>query len=174
MSESGRKDLGYPQSEITHRRFILERWCNSYGAGGCPSVLGVTQFVYYIRVSKYLTFNRSLLLNNPEEKGIAIYSDAGASGGCAHSNNILQPWWLGFSTTGSLTDAQVKAQDIEITDPAPLDIDVAWSKLPQPTDAGWNNKIYVHIVWDSASYIQLAPMYDGILKVVKHNRDLEV
>ena len=173
MSETSRKDKGYPRSEVNMRHFMLFLWCGGFGGGGCPETLDATQFVYPIRVSKYIRLNRSLLFNNPEFKGVDIFSDGGPDG-CDHSKDTRQPFWLAFSADGVMTDAEVKAADIELNQAPPFDILVPRLKLPQPKDPGWDNIIYVHIVWDSAAYVTDDPMQDGILKTIKHDYDVGV
>ena len=82
MSETGRENLGYPRSNVRSRKFMLERFCGGYGFGGCAEITDATQFVYAIKVPKYLVFNRSLTLNNPDDNGVDIFEDAGADEFC--------------------------------------------------------------------------------------------
>lgn len=181
MSESGRKDLAFPRSEITDTPYQILKFCGGAGGGGCYVVLGATQFVYPIRVPKFLTFNRSLLLANKEFIAIDIFTDGGPDGFfCSNTPAVRVPWYLGFSDDGVLTDAQVKDQDIVINTAPPHEILVNWNKLPQPVLQGggvnpdWENRIYVHIVWDSPLYVMQFPMYEGILSVIKHDYDIKI
>lgn len=180
MSQTGRKDLAKPKSQQETVLLDIIQYCGGGGGGGCPITMDATQFVYPIRVPKFLVFNRSLLLENPEFIGVNIYTDAGATMFCDHSLGSLVDWWLGFSANGVLTDAEVKAQDIQISGMSPHEIFVNWNKLPQPVLRGggvnpdWENRIYVHIVWDSAGFVTESPMRDGILNVVKHDYDEKI
>lgn len=180
MSQSSRKDLAKPKSQNASTLFDILQYCGGGGGGGCAITLDATQFVYPIRVPKFVVFNRSLLLRNPEFVGVNIYSDAGSNGFCDHSLGTIQPWWLGFSDDGILTDEEVKNQDIQITGLSPHDIFVNHNKLPQPVLMGgganpdWEFRIYVHIVWDSPGEVVEAPLYDGILQVVKHDYDEKI
>lgn len=181
MSERGRNDAAYPRSEISDTPYQILKFCGGLGGGGCAILLSATQFVYPIRVPKFLTFNRSLLLANKEFIGVDIYTDAGPDGFfCTHTLGSRVGWWLGFSDTGVLTDLEVKAQDIPITGAPPHEILVNWNKLPQPILQGgginpdWENRIYVHIVWDSALYVSATELYEGILSVTKHDYDLKI
>lgn len=183
MSETRRADLAYPKSQTDDQgMFYLFQRCGGSGAGECGVVLGTTQFVYPIRVSKFVTFNRSLLLQNPYAFGnVEIYNDLGAGGLCDHNMGTLQPWYLAFSDNGVLTDQEVIDRGIYISDPEPpFDIEVDWSKLPQPVLTGggvnpnWQNRIYVHIMWGNPGFLtrQSDPLEEGALKVVKHNQDI--
>lgn len=183
MSESGRKDFAYPRSEEKAANFMILRFCGGAGGGGCAIQLGVTQFVYSIKVPKFIVYNRSMVFENPEQVGIDIYTDAGATMFCDHSAGSRVNWWIGFSDNGILTDAQVKAQNMMIdvtTDPPPQTIEVQGIKLPQPVLKGgganpnWENRIYVHIVWDSPSYVTEAGVSEASLRLTKHDYDIKI
>lgn len=184
MSQSTKKDFGYPRSQEEARTYQLLRFCGGQGGGDCPPVLGYTQYKYPIRVSKFLTYNKSLLLENPEFTGVDIYTDAGASGFCDHSIGTRVPWWLAFSDDGVLTDAEVIGQGLQINGAPPHQIYVQAQKLPQPVLRGgganpdWENRIWIHIVWENESYVTqssfLANNIEGVLKVVKHDYDVKV
>lgn len=182
MSETRRADLAYPKSQTDDQGmfYYLQR-CGGMGAGECGVIIGSTQFVYPIRVSKFVTFNRSLLLQNPTLGGVEIFNNLGSGGVCANNLGTWQPWYLAFSDNGILTDDQVRERGILISAPMPpFDVEVDWSKLPQPVLEGggvnpnWENRIYVHIVWASAGYLfrQSNPLREGVLYVVKHNQDI--
>lgn len=193
MRRTGRKNLGYPRSQQSEQGDIDTRipGCRVLnffegGVGGpwCPIILGVTQFVYPIRVSKFLVKNRSLVLHN-DWPGVDIYTDGGPEGYCSISHGVQQPWWLGFSADGSLTDGEVIAQgnkierDTLLSDD-PYQIEILGNKLPQPTLLGgganpdWEYKIYIHIVWLSADYIQDTDMIENILEIAKHDYDIKI
>jgi hypothetical protein len=180
MSETSRKDLAKPKSQADGLLQDILQYCGGGGGGGCAVTMDSTQFVYPIRVPKFVVFNRSLLLRNLEFVGINIYSDAGSNGFCDHTLGTLQPWWLGFSDDGVLTDTEVKAQDIMIDTLSPQDILVMHNKLPQPVLMGggvnpdWENRIYVHIVWDSPGLVREFALVEGILQVVKYDYDEKI
>lgn len=170
------EERGYPKS-LQKKDWALYRYCGGAGGGDCPVVQNKTQVRFAIEVNPFLVYNRSLLLRNPEFFGVVLYQDLGPSGFCSHSYNINNPqdWWLGFSTTGSLTDAQVVSQQLlqdNLT--PPFDIEVSANKLPQPTDPNWDGKIYVHIAWINPSYVSDREYEDDIqyLRVVQHNYDV--
>lgn len=179
-SESPRKDLAYPKSQVETPKLYLIRYCGGSGGGDCVVVLGATQFVYSIRVPKHLVFNKGLLLTNPDFLGIDIFTDAGVAGFCDHSAGSRVPWYLAFSDNGVLTNDQVKQRGLTLFAAPPFDIEVGAEKLPQPVLPGgganpnWANRIYVHIAWDSPTYVQARPMQEGMLKVVKHNYDIKL
>lgn len=185
MSQSKRKDFAYPKSNITINDFLIFRFCGGSGGGECPAELGTTHFIYPIRVPKHLVYNRSLLLRNPEFLGVEIFGNAGAVGLCnPASDGVRQPWWLAFSDDGSLSDIEVMQRGIKLTAAPPYDIEVDASRLPQPVLRGgganpnWENRIYVHIVWESASYVTFsAYLYnqdERVLEMVKHNYDIKI
>lgn len=181
MSETTRKDLGYPKSDLKDvSNFRILKFCGGGGGGACGVLLGATQFVYPIRVPKFLTYNRSMLFENPEFIGVEIYSDGGSDGLCDHTLDALQPFWVGFSDTGVLSDLEVKSQGIMFNQLAGFEFEVQGLKLPQPVLLGgganpnWSNRIFVHIVWNSTGFVQQVPMRDGIFKVIKHDYDQKI
>jgi len=181
MSETTRQNLGYPRTELKDvSNFRILKFCGGAGGGACVVLLGATQFVWPVRVPKFLTYNRSLILENPEFIGVDIFTDGGVSGFCDHSAVTRVPWWVGFSDTGVLTDQQVRDQGIQINSAPPHEIEVQGLKLPQPVLLGgganpnWSGRIYIHIVWDSPLYVQAVNMYDGILRMIKHDYDIKV
>ena len=180
MSGTTKKDVGYPKSEEEAIKYLILRFCGGAGGGGCVTLLGATQFVYPIRVSKLLTYNKSLTLDNLEFTGVDIFTDGGSVPFCDHSPDVRQPFWLGFSDDGILTDGEVKKQDIQITGAPPHQIFIQGNKLPQPVLRGgginpnWENRIYVHIVWNSSSFVSVFPLSESSLGVVKHNQDLKI
>lgn len=180
MSETGKSDVGYPRSQEETRKFQLLLFCGGAGGGDCVVLLSGTQFVYSIKVPKFLVYNKSLILENPEFTGIDIFTDAGAAGFCDHSAGTRIPWWIGFSDDGVLTDAEVIAQGIQITGAPPHQIEVQGLKLPQPVLLGgganpdWENRIYVHIVWGLEGAVAQFTLSELSLKIVKHDYDVKV
>ncbi len=187
MSETRRKDLAYPKSQININDFLIFRFCGGSGGGECPVLLGASEFVYPIRVPKHLVYNRSLLLNNPEFLGVEIFGNAGAVGLCnPASDGNRKSWWLAFSDDGILSESEVKARGIFIDGSVapPYTIEVDGSKLPQPVLRGgganpdWEQRIYVHIYWGNPSYVTfsafLANRDERVLEVVKHNYDIKI
>lgn len=172
MSETGRADLAYPKSKVDDRTAFWYSYCGGSGAGSCLNTLGATQYVYPIRVPKFTVFNRSLLLTN--NLAVDIGTNAGFDGICANSYGTRQPFWLAFSATGVMTDAAVKAVGIMLNQasyPA-YDIFVQAKDLPQPSDADWQGRIYVHIVWDSAGYVNDGgDMHPDMFNLTKHDMD---
>lgn len=175
MSQTGRKDLAYPKSKVESWQAYWYVYCGGSGAGSCLNVLGVTQYVYPIRVPKFTVFNRSLLLRN--ESAIDIGSDAGSDGLCAHTYGSRQPWYMAFSADGVMTDDEVKTRGVMLNQSAddPYDIFIQSKDLPQPTDPDWANRIYVHIVWDSVSYVnKWGDFHPDMLTLVKHDMDEKI
>lgn len=174
MSETSRLDVGYPKSKHDGRMAHWYTYCGGSGAGMCLFPLGMTQYVYPIRVPKFTVFNRSLLLRNQYK--IDIGTNAGSDGICANSYGVRQPWYLAFSATGVMSDAEVKAVGKMFNQPSdPYDIFVQAKDLPQPTDPAWQNRIYVHIVWDSPSYVNTSGAFvPDMLALVKHDMDEKI
>lgn len=189
MSQTGKKDRAYPRSNedkstngggLTRALgFRVLGFCGAVGGYVCPVVLGATQYVYSIPVSKFIVYNRSLLLQN-SLFGVDIYTDGGADPFCPNTVNVRQDWWLGFSDDGVMTDLEVKGQGNQFNAELPYQIEILGNKLPQPIlldgspNPNWDNKIYVHVVWNSALYVQPTAMFENILKVAKHNYDIKI
>lgn len=172
MSQSGRKDLAYPKSKVDAGQAYWYVYCGGSGAGSCLNQLGATQYVYPIRVPKFVVFNRSLLLRNDV---VDVGSDAGSDGFCAHTYGTQQPWWIAFSADGVMTDAEVKAVGMQFQQNAGYDIFVQAKDLPQPNQPDWQNRIYVHIVWQETSYVNRnGDFYPDMLTVVKHDMDEKI
>lgn len=175
MSETGRADLAYPKSKVDAFQAYWYVYCGGSGAGSCLFPLGITQYVYPIRVPKFTVFNRSLLLRN--QSAVDIGTNGGSDGFCANSYGSRVPWYLAFSATGVMTDAEVKARGIMLNQSAddPYDILVQAKDLPQPSDPDWQGRIYVHMVWDSAGYVnKWGSFRDDMLTLVKHDMDEKI
>lgn len=170
-SDTARK--GYPKS-LQKRDFSVYYFCGGGGAGACPVTQGKTQVRYGVELDPFIVSNDSLLLRNPEFGGIALYTDLGPDAFCSKSYNINDPedWYLGFSNDGVLTDAEVIAQGNRQSGLViPYDIEIAGTKLPQPTDSDWSGTLYIHIAWTNANFISDEIYIDDVqyLKIVKHN-----
>ena len=174
MGASDTEKRGYPKS-LQKRDWTLYRYCGGGGAGGCPPYQGKTQVRFGVELHPFLVRQDSITLRNPEFLGIALYDNAGPDGfGCTTSYVLgtEKQWWLGFSNDGVLTDADVRAQNLLQTSVRPpFDIQVAGTKLPQPTDSDWSGTLYIHIHWADPNYVSDQVYADDIqyLRVVQHN-----
>lgn len=173
MGASDITQRGYPKS-LQKKDFTVYLYCGGSGGGGCAYPQGKTQVRYGIEMNPFIVSNESILFRNPAFFGIVLYPDAGVGGGCPNSYSLgtERTWYLGFSNTGTLTDAQVIAQQLPQSAGAPpFDILVGRNKLPQPTDADWTGILYVHIVWADANYVSDQIYQNDIqyLRVVQHN-----
>jgi hypothetical protein len=179
MGATDTKQVGYGKSQ-QKKDWAIYRYCGGSGGGGCPYVQNKTQIKFAIEVNPYLVKNNSITLRNPQYFGIQIFQDLGPDGfGCSNSYNINNPqdWYLGLSADGVMTDAEVIAQN-QLQDNllSPFDIEVTGRNiLPQPTDAGWDSKIWCHIVWTNPLYVsdQLYVDDTQYLKVVQHNYEVK-
>ncbi len=173
MGSQDQLSQGYPKS-LQKKDWLIFRYCGGKGGGGCYWLQTLTQVRFAIEVNPFLTRNRSLTLNNPA--GVIEFYNPGVDtgGGCYTSSGSPLRWYLAFSTTGVLTDAQCVAQGNLQGGAAGYDIDIAGSKLPQPTDAGWNSKIYIHICWLTTNIVSDAVLANNqqYLRVVQHNYDV--
>lgn len=175
MSETSRLDLAYPKSKVDAATAFWFIYCGGSGAGSCLNPLGVTQYVYSIRVPKFTVFNRSLLLQN--NSAIDIGTNGGFDGFCSNSFGTRQPWYLAFSADGIMTDAQViaKGKMFNLAAFPAYDIFVQAKDLPQPKDANWQGRIYVHIVWASSTYVNRhGDFHPDMLTLVKHDMDEKI
>lgn len=174
--DSGRHDLAYPKSQVDSPLFTLFYACGGSGSTNCPTTMGVTQYVYSTRVPKFVVFNRSLIFDNGTySPGVTIYSDGGSDAFCSHTLSVRQDFWVALSANGVLTDAQVMARGVHVagSNIPPYNIQFDWNKIPQPKDAGWQNKIFIHIVWASTLYVTRNAMHDDILTLTKHDYDIK-
>ena len=175
MSETGRADLAYPKSKFDAKSAFWFIYCGGSGGGGCLTALGVTQYVYSIRVPKFTVLNRSLILQN--NNSIDIGSNGGFDGLCTDTYATRQPWYLAFSADGILTDAQVISKGKMFNQAAfpAYDIFVQAKDLPQPKDANWQGRIYVHLVWGSPTFVNRGgDMHPDMLTVIKHDMDEKI
>lgn len=164
---------GYPKS-LQKKDWLYFRYCGGKGGGGCFYVQTLTQVRFAIEVNPFLVRNRSLTLNNPA--GVIEFYGKGTDlgSGCFTSSGSPLNWYLAFSTDGVLTNAECVAQNNLQTGAAGYDIEIPESKLPQPSDAGWDGKIYVHICWIVAGIVSDAVLANDqqYLRVVQHNYDV--
>lgn len=177
MGATDTEQVGYPKS-LQKKDWTLYRYCGGSGGGACPYVQNKTQIKFAIDVNPFLVKNTSLTLRNPDFAGMVLYQDLGPDGFCSNSYNVNAPqdWYLGLSADGVMTDAEVIAMNLlqdNLT--PPFDIDISKNKLPQPTDAGWDSKIWCHIVWTNALYVSDQLYVDDVqyLRVVQHNYEVK-
>lgn len=179
MGATDVKQVGYGKSQ-QKKDWTLYRYCGGSGGGGCPYVQNKTQIKFPIEVNPYLVKNTSITLRNPEFSGIQLYQDLGPDGfGCSNSYDVNSPqdWYLGLSADGVMTDAEVIAQNLLQDNLAPpFDIEITGRNvLPQPTDSGWDGKIWCHIVWTNPLYVSDTLYVDNTqyLRVVQHNYEVK-
>lgn len=179
MGNRDTQQVGYAKS-LQKRDWTLYRYCGGSGGGGCPYIQNKTQIKFAIDVNPYLVKNTAITLRNPQFFGVQVFQDLGPDGfGCTSSYNSNNPqdWYLGLSADGVMTDAEVIAQNLlQDNLRAPFDIDVtSRNVLPQPTDAGWDSKIWCHIVWTNPAYVSDQLYVDNIqyLRVVQHNYEVK-
>lgn len=165
---TGLGNKAYPRS------FVDNGGVSSYiiptgGTGGllCPLPLPES-FVYFIKTPKHLVFNRKIIFQN---NIIAPYTDLGPDVLCDHSVGVVQPWYIGFSVDGVLTNQQIIDQGMSFTVP-PFTLEINSSKLPQPTDPLWDNKIYVHFYFGSG-FVGYGILDQG-LQIIKHDYDIKI
>jgi len=170
MSDTGQQDRAYPRTSMkeTSSCIVLPQ-CGGKGGGICAQVIGYTKYVWAYHVSRFDVYNRKLILKND---GLDVYTDGGALGDCDHTANVRQPWWLAFGVDDTLTDAEIMAQGLKFTDAAPFEIEVREDKLPQPTDTGWDGKIYIYVYWGNSNFVGVR--FNPVLEVLKHDFDIKV
>lgn len=175
MSDSGQQDRAYPRSE--HKAvgaYLLGASCaGGKGGGACFAPVGSSMAVLEYRVPKFDVYNRKLVLRNPS---FDVYFDGGSDPGCPPSGRLpgtRADWWLGFGVNSSLTGDQVVAQNIKITASSPCEITVYAEDLPQPTDAGWSNKIYIYMYWGNPNFV-ISNRASIDLDVIKHDYDIKI
>jgi hypothetical protein len=178
MGASDVNQVGYGKSQ-QKKDWALYRYCGGGGGGACPYIQNKTQVKFSIEVNPFLVKNTSITFRNPEFFGIVLFQDLGSDGSCPSSYNINAPqdWYLGLSADGVMTDAEVIAQNLlQDNLPPPFDIEVTGRNvLPQPTDAGWDGKIWCHIVWTNPAFVSDQLYVDNVqyLKVVQHNYEVK-
>lgn len=179
MSGSGTPKLARPDAMV-EAGFLYFTYCGGSGAGACLTPTGVTGVVIPYRVPKTITRNMRIIFENREYFGVRMYTDAGSNGLCPNSIGVEQPFYLALSADGLLTDAQVIAQGVQCIGPAPYEIEFKENRIPQPKSTAWNNRIYLHVVWGNAGYINsLGDSSDlshlpteNSFKIVKHDYEI--
>lgn len=174
MGASDIQKRGYPKSQIK-RDWMVFRFCGGMGAGQTSELLTNTQATYAIEVNPYITYNESVVFRNPEfSQGTgAVFTGVRITMTDGGSDDVT--WYLALSTTGTLTDSEILAQNMPFSGELPYDIEVPHSKVPQPTDPNWDNKIYVTIYWGAANvYYGNADYTDNVqyLRIAKHNYEV--
>lgn len=173
MSDGGIQDRAYPRAEqsSTAIRFVGGN-CLVGGKGGgfCQEPIGKTFDFFDYNISKFAVYNRRIILRN---SGFDPYSDAGPDGeGCDHSLGSKQPWYLGFGVDDTLTHDEIVAQNMPM-DEAPFEIEIFAEKLPQPTDAGWNNKFVIYLAWGDSGF--MVTSFPGLFfSIIKHDYDIKI
>jgi len=175
MSDTGQQDRAYPRSE--HQSvgaYLLGASCaGGKGGGACFNAIGDDMVVIEYKVPKFDVFNRKLILRNPD---FDVYADAGDDAGCPFGGRLpgaRQDWWLGFGVDNTLTGPEVVAQNLRITDAAPMEIEVDAVDLVQPTDVGWASKIFIYMYWGNPNLV-ISSRSSADLDVIKHDYDIKI
>lgn len=179
MGQSDIQKQGYPKSTLK-RDWEIYLFCSGgRGGGACATVTGTTSIKFSVDVNPFDVYNQSLLIQNPESTPVRFYTDAGSDGfGCSHTFGNEVSWYLGFSDDGNLTDGQIIAQNNIFSGAPPYNIEILANKLPQPTAANWQNKIWLHIYWGNPAYVTGMDMPSisnnkQYLKILKHNFEVK-
>lgn len=150
-------------------------YCGGGGGGGCVEPLGTEGVMLAYRVPKYITYNRKIIFENKEFLGIRIYNDGGPAGFCDHSiGSVEKTFWIGLTSDSTADIETVAKRGYELSGALPYDIEFPAEKCPQPTDAAWENIVYVAVWWGDASL-----MVDNVpsaiipesLDLKKHDKD---
>lgn len=152
MSKSAKAFTGRPNTDSKDTvRLLL--YCGGGGGGGCPDLLGATGVILPIRVPKYITYNRKIVLQNNEFFGFRVYNDGGKGGFCSHSLGAEQPFWVGL-TADSGADIETAAKaGLQLSGALPYEVEFPALLCPQPTDPAWENIVYVCVWWGNSGYI---------------------
>ena len=175
MSDNGQQNRAYPRSE--HKEvgaWLIGAACAGGKGGGATCYpIGYSMKVIEYKVSRFDVYNRKLVLFN---KLFDVFFDGGADPGFPPDGRLpgaRADWWLGFGTTDTLTADQVVAQKIKITATHPCEIEIDAADLPQPTDAGWANKIFIYMYWGNPAYV-IGTWQTVNLEVIKHDYDIKI
>lgn len=180
MSDNGRAFRGRPNTIKTNEnQTVLYQYCGGSGGGAGPPQLGVTGIVLEYKVSKYIVYNRKIILNNDSIWGIRITSDL------LGSNDV--PCYIGLSDRGDRNiQTTARASGLIATGALPYNIEFDERYCPQPItrppaapgpNTDWVAKVYVYLYWgNSAYYNQNA---DGSIttkafRIIKHDNDMKI
>lgn len=152
MSQSSKAFTGRPNTDSKDTvRLLL--YCGGGGGGACPDPLGDTGIVIPFRVPKYITYNRKIVFNNNEFFGFRIYNDAGNDGFCSHSLGTEQAFWMGLSSDPAADVESTAKAGLQLSGALPYEIEFPAALCPQPTDATWENIVYVYIWWGNSNLV---------------------
>ena len=179
MSDGGRTNKGRPDAMV-EASYLYFFYCGGKGGGGCLSPLGVTGVTLEYRVPKFIVFNKRIIFENREFYGVQIYTDAGPDGlGCSHSLGSDVGFYMALSADGFMTDAEIMERGKFIQGALPFTIEFTGTDLPQPTDAGWVNKVFVHLYWGNTGYINGGNSTSNVIdedafRITKHDYDVKL
>ena len=173
---TGIKDRAYPRSihEETGA-YIFGASCASGKGGGSPfNPIGYNMEIIEYKVPKFDVYNRKLILFN---RKFDVYEDSGIVDPLYAGKNSpgdRVDWYLGFGVDDTLTGDDIVSQNIKITDAYPIEISVDDVYLPQPTDVGWVNKIFIYMYWVDPNYLISNYQLPVTLDVIKHDYDIKI
>lgn len=175
MSNSGQLAVGRPDAEV-EASYLYFRYCGGVGAGDCLTPIGATSIVLSYRIPRFVVRNRKIIFENRELFGIRIYTDGGSDGLCPNSLDVEQNWYIALSADGILTDAEIIARGQQLSGVLPYQIEFLEDDIPQPKEASWQGRIFVHIYWGSAVYLNegLNPITEQSLRIIKHEFDQQL
>lgn len=162
MRETRREYVGYPNAKSRPQTYFLYPPGRGGGGDFCLPNMGKKSHAEKIEVSKFLVYNRYLVLYNRFNlaQGVGFYQNAGAAGSCSNSRGAPLDWWIALSHQGELTDEEIVARGVKVTTPP---YNTAWQieqfiefpvdKIPQPVlknggvDPRWQGEIWYQMYW---------------------------
>ena len=180
MSNRGLMNRGRPTAS-TDASHYLYRYCGGSGAGLCATPLTTTSTVFSFQVPSAITYNRRIIFENRDLYGLRFWDNGGPNPPCDDTVGTTEyPFWLAFSDDGNLTDAEIEAQNIQLSGALPYAIEIPAEKLPQPILKGgganpdWVSIIYVHVLWKTIGLVnEGGDITQRCLRISKHDYDIK-
>lgn len=174
--DTGKLAVGRPDAQV-EAGYMAFMYCGGSGGGGCLTPLGLRSTKITFRIPRFVVYNRRIIFENKEFFGVRIYSDGGADGlGCPNSLGIEKPFYVALSADGNLTDAQVVAKNKQLSGALPYTIEFLAKDIPQPKEVSWGGFLFLHIVWNDATYLNAGsnPIDERSIALIKHDYDQQL
>lgn len=173
MSQGPLNLKGTPNTDnLDTVRLLL--YCGGGGGGGCVEPIGAQGIMLAYRVPKFITYNRKIIFENKEFLGVRIFTDGGPAGFCDHSTGTEIEFWMGLTSDANADIETAAKAGYQLSGAPPYDIEFPAEKCPQPTEAAWENIVYVALWWGDSGYMvdnTTGAITEQAFDLKKHDKD---
>lgn len=147
---------------INKRDYEFKMFCGGMGGGTCFTQTGVDRYTWYVENDPNAVVNRYLALEDLGD--FELFTDGGQTPtsfddpSCRNAGSAV-PLYVAVSAQGTLTAAQILAQNVVTGFGIPALIEFDEKFLPQPGDPDYIGRTYITVYWGNATHVQIGSFF---------------